>query len=464
LFGFVSVIALVLAGAGATALVYDDKVLPNTYVGGIAVGGLTPLQAKQSIVSKAQSLGSGEVLLTIGIEQKNTTLDALGVELLPSETPIFGKSTGTFSWLHPSFWQEFFKSKQLAISHEINQEKFQSAVEKLFKLNSAARNASISEFDGQLKVTPAKSGVQIEIAEAIRSLETSFENGQKPKLTFSYSESIAEVSTETANQTKTEIIASLKPVVLNGDGTRLYLTVSDQFQLITYNISGNQLNWSISKDKIKAYLESKVNWRFNIAMVQKITQIKPEAVIQKGRDGRYVATNKLVNDLYSAITGGRGGDVEIPLQIVAFTESRVAAGYIPDLFDVRYVDVNLAKQQMYIVEGDRAVKTFLVSTGQTGLPTPRGVFYIKNKIPLAQSRLYPGIWMRYWNALAKTPNGGGYEGYGIHDLPCFDKNCNYVEGASHLGRPVSHGCIRLGHENAIWFYGNIPIGTPVNIH
>lgn len=107
---------------------------------------------------------------------------------------------------------------------------------------------------------------------------------------------------------------------------------------------------------------------------------------------------------------------------------------------------------------------FLISTGKQGTPTPTGLLYVKNKIELAESRLYPGIWMRKWNALAKNADGSGYEGYGIHDLPCFDRNCNIVEGASHLGYPVSHGCIRLGHDNAVWFYENIPVGTPVNIH
>jgi lipoprotein-anchoring transpeptidase ErfK/SrfK len=114
--------------------------------------------------------------------------------------------------------------------------------------------------------------------------------------------------------------------------------------------------------------------------------------------------------------------------------------------------------------GETKQAEYLISSGKRGTPTPSGVFYIKNKIPLAQSRLFPGIWMEKWNALARTPDGGGYQGYGVHRVPCFDPNCNSREPASHLGRPVSHGCVRIENAGADWVYDNAPVGTPVNIH
>jgi len=464
-FGISSGVSLVLAAAGLTALAYHGKITPGTVVGGVAVGGLTPQQAKLAISTKASTLSGGEVSIKINSQEKTAKLDELGVELLPEETEIFSQPPGTFAWLTPQYWQGFFAGRDYPISYEVDRTKFLKTVEKKFNLRSTAKNAKLSVKNNVLAVSPAVSGKKIDISTAISQLQGSLIKGQPAQLEFAYSETAAEVSTEAATQTKTEIEKTLKPVELVGDGRYFTLTPANQYTLIDYSPANGRLAWKISEDKLKSYLEDKITWQLNIAMVQKIVQIKPEAVLQQGRDGRYVVINTLVASVYQRITEqNTNGAIEIPLQTVPSTESRVPAGYIPNLFEGRYVDVNLARQQMYIVEGEVAIKTFLISSGQAGLPTPKGVFYIKNKIPLAQSRLYPGIWMRYWNALAKTPDGGGYEGYGIHDLPCFDKNCNYIEGASHLGRPVSHGCVRLGHTNAVWFYSNIPIGTPVNIH
>jgi lipoprotein-anchoring transpeptidase ErfK/SrfK len=71
--------------------------------------------------------------------------------------------------------------------------------------------------------------------------------------------------------------------------------------------------------------------------------------------------------------------------------------------------------------------------------------------------------MPYWNGLAKSPDGTGNNGYGIHGLPCFNRSCTLVEGASHIGTPVSHGCVRLPAGGDAYIYSWAPIGTPVVI-
>lgn len=51
--------------------------------------------------------------------------------------------------------------------------------------------------------------------------------------------------------------------------------------------------------------------------------------------------------------------------------------------------------------------------------------------------------------------------YGIHELPEWPGG--YKEGKSHLGRPVSHGCVRLGVGSAEWLFNWADIGTEVII-
>ena len=102
-----------------------------------------------------------------------------------------------------------------------------------------------------------------------------------------------------------------------------------------------------------------------------------------------------------------------------------------------------------------------MSTGKWSAPTPQGVLYIKNHISYAYSRKFD-LYMPWWLGLAWNPDGSGYEGYGIHELPEW-KN-GKKEGEGHLGTPVSHGCIRLGVGPAEAIYNWAEEGTPVYIH
>jgi hypothetical protein len=118
------------------------------------------------------------------------------------------------------------------------------------------------------------------------------------------------------------------------------------------------------------------------------------------------------------------------------------------------IEVNLKKQELSYFLSDVKMETFPVSTGKPSMPTPKGEFVIKNKTPKAWSKTY-GLWMPYWL---------GIEGknFGIHELPIWPNG--YREGANHLGKPVSHGCIRLGIGPAKTLYDWTPIGTEVIIN
>ncbi len=121
----------------------------------------------------------------------------------------------------------------------------------------------------------------------------------------------------------------------------------------------------------------------------------------------------------------------------------------------RYIDINLASQVMTIFEDGKAFDSFLVSSGKPGMDTPRGTYQIRNKAPRPWSKAY-SLFMPHWMAL--VPDGK----YGIHELPEWPGG--YKEGAAHLGRPVSHGCVRLGVGAAKRVYEWAEIGTNVVVY
>jgi len=122
------------------------------------------------------------------------------------------------------------------------------------------------------------------------------------------------------------------------------------------------------------------------------------------------------------------------------------------------IEINLSEQKLIYYVDNKARHEFSVSTGRPGMATPAGTFQVVNKTKKAWSAAY-GLWMPYWLGLGG--NGLRNGSIGIHELPVWPNG--YREGEDHLGRPVSHGCIRLGVDSARYVYEHAPVGTEVVI-
>lgn len=150
-----------------------------------------------------------------------------------------------------------------------------------------------------------------------------------------------------------------------------------------------------------------------------------------------------------------------PVKEVVLPDEDKAAGVVtpseaivPKIDEGKYIDINLAKQQLSIFENGKSLGTYKVSTGKRGMATPTGTFKVFSKAGKAYSREYK-LYMPYWMQFTGR-------GHGIHELPEW-KN-GYKEGANHLGIPVSHGCVRLGVGPAAKVYNWSEVGTPIVIH
>lgn len=117
------------------------------------------------------------------------------------------------------------------------------------------------------------------------------------------------------------------------------------------------------------------------------------------------------------------------------------------------IEINIAKQELSYFLGGVRLGSFSVSTGKASMPTPKGEFQIGSKSPRAWSSY--GLWMPWWMGIKNCR-------FGIHELPEWPGG--YKEGKDHLGKPVSHGCIRLGMGPAELLYEWTPVGTRVDIY
>ncbi|HNY16412.1 MAG TPA: L,D-transpeptidase family protein [Treponemataceae bacterium] len=125
------------------------------------------------------------------------------------------------------------------------------------------------------------------------------------------------------------------------------------------------------------------------------------------------------------------------------------------------VEVSVAEQRVRVRKSDEVVRTMICSTGIPGTDdaTPTGDY------TLNESGAKRGLWFysekygegaRYWVGFI----GGTYL---FHSVP-MDKNGAIIEAeARKLGKPASHGCVRLSLENARWFYETVPSGARVRV-
>lgn len=96
--------------------------------------------------------------------------------------------------------------------------------------------------------------------------------------------------------------------------------------------------------------------------------------------------------------------------------------------------ISLTDQVMFVYVGDRLAYVFHVSSGRRGYGTPPGKYKALWLSRNHRSRKYdwaPMPWSVFFN--------GGYAVHGTTDL-------------KRLGRPASHGCIRLHPDNARIFF------------
>lgn len=139
--------------------------------------------------------------------------------------------------------------------------------------------------------------------------------------------------------------------------------------------------------------------------------------------------------------------------------AEINGGYDPlrpgEIKLVKKIEINTGKEQkLYYFLADVRLGELKISSGKPDMRTPKGNFKIDGKSLRAWSKKY-GLYMPYWMSLKN-----GY--FGIHELPEWPNGRK--EGEDHLGRPVSHGCVRLGVGPAEFLYNWTPLGTAVKIY
>jgi lipoprotein-anchoring transpeptidase ErfK/SrfK len=118
------------------------------------------------------------------------------------------------------------------------------------------------------------------------------------------------------------------------------------------------------------------------------------------------------------------------------------------------IEVSIHSQRLTAWRDGHVVFRFVISTGRPGYETPAGHYKVISKTPNAWSRKW-SVWMPWamnW-----------YGNYFIHQLPHYPGSKENI-GASQLGTPASHGCVRVNVGDAERLFHWTGVGTPVWVH
>jgi lipoprotein-anchoring transpeptidase ErfK/SrfK len=121
----------------------------------------------------------------------------------------------------------------------------------------------------------------------------------------------------------------------------------------------------------------------------------------------------------------------------------------------RRIVYSRAQQQVWAVDAQgRVVKTHRVS-GLRNSPRA-GTYRVFSRSLTTFSTENRAVTWRYMVRFAHGPDGGNI---GFHEIPT--KRGVPLQSVAQLGEPLSHGCVRQSHADALWTWNWAGVGTKV---
>ena len=131
----------------------------------------------------------------------------------------------------------------------------------------------------------------------------------------------------------------------------------------------------------------------------------------------------------------------------------------PDPQALIHLQIRLSERRVYVYSRDKVQASFPVAIGRAGWETPTGNYHVLQKIenpawqhPFTGEIIPPGTdnplgtrWIGFWT--------DGTNFIGFHGTP----------NAESVGRPASHGCIRMYGQDVTKLFELVRLGTPVDV-
>jgi lipoprotein-anchoring transpeptidase ErfK/SrfK len=120
----------------------------------------------------------------------------------------------------------------------------------------------------------------------------------------------------------------------------------------------------------------------------------------------------------------------------------------------RRIVVSIPDRKLALMEGDRVIRIYPVAVGAAATPSPSGSFTVVKRVT-HPAWYKPGkvVPPGNGNPLGTRWIGLSLKGYGIHG----------TSNPRSIGRPASHGCIRLRNADVEELFGLVAVGDVVEL-
>lgn len=457
----VSILITLLLFMGIASANSKNKVLPNTYLLGKDLGGMTYNEAIKYYDEHQPSV-SGSIIFQADDVKKSATPQELGitVDLINSVNSAvnYGKimHSGIVSPVGLIGYLQIINKVKPAFT--VDADAYDNKLHDLYKDQEYAENdASIAVEDNQVVVKAEKDGKAIETDKALKELSPYLSKGKIPVIKLSFKTLTPIVKAVELEPVKDFLASHISgPVEMYYYGRKV--ATADISTMISW-LDSDKLKVNeilINQDSLKSWLNDNVIARVAVkARPRLVSELDENQVIDQGRAGITVDSSALSKQVVDIINNNpQNRKITVPTTEVQPETQKVSPGYTLGKYSGKYIEINLSQQMLYTIEGSNLLGSYRISTGKWSMPTPQGEFAITGKLGRAYSTEY-NLYMPYFMGFIGSV-------YGIHELPEWSNGTK--EGESHLGTPVSHGCVRLGVGPAETVYNWVDIGTPVYIH
>lgn len=428
--------AVVLA-AGAASMVL---IAPGTTVAGIPVGWMTPGAAAEAI---STHLAETEVTLTG--DGDGTVLTGADLGATVDATALADSAFAARPLWNLGTWMGDPVPAEITLDPE--------------KANAALRAAVPTSFDdpvdagvvfdaasGTYVITASETGTGIDVGDLNAALVDAVADGGK---SFDYpggpAEALPAVSDDDATATATTLNTMLGTIGFYvGEERTVPVAPAVAATWLTVVDDNGQLRIEADPQAIQATVDT-LPGLVDRAPVNATNIVDSAGTVlraeQEGATGRAIGDTSGIADKFAQQLAAGDG-------VFALTVTETAFETV-NLF--RRIEINLSSQRAYLFENNEVVKSWAVSTGLPGTPTPTGNFKV-----FAHTRMQ---------------DMGCYDGapYCTEDVPWitwFAPNIGFHGTYWHnnFGQRMSHGCVNLPIDLAKYVYDWSPEGLEISVY
>ncbi len=459
IFSFLGVIFIAASSSFGYQQAYAGKIYRNVYVSNIDLSGKSKLQASFLLQKKFQSIANDEITLKTDSKEIKTKIAdtglTLNVDKIIQDSYKVGRGSTFFDQLVDST-KTMWGKKSIQVEPKIDQEKYNKFIEiAIAQLNYEPQNAEITIENGEIKEIAEKDGQVVDASNLTGEILALAESNPSKVISLQTKKTSPKIKTANFEPARAYAQTILgKKFTFQYEGTTFIPSKTEIGLWISFIEKNGQYTAVLNDGNMQAYL-NKIGKKFEITKKDRRINGNDGSVIEEGQEGKYLDKNNALSQIKSQLNSTDSITVNLTTYTVAPSDVKLfpAEGVVPGRFEGRYIDISLTDQKLCRIEGPTVIDCFLISSGKPGMETPTGTFTINDKNPRHWSNKYR-MWLPYWQQFIAG-------GWGIHELPETD---TWKEPPTHLGTPVSHGCVRLGVGPAQAVYDWTSMGTTVYVH